>query len=79
MTRCSAIDAANYLVYLMSGTVDDLSNMKLNKILYFAQGQCLLQTGEVLFNDTIEAWEHGPVVQVVYNEYKKYNDNSIKD
>ena len=79
MTRCSAIDAANYLVYLMSGAVDDLSNMKLNKILYFAQGQCLLQTGNVLFDDTIEAWEHGPVVQAVYNKYKIYNDSAITD
>ncbi|MCR5425855.1 MAG: DUF4065 domain-containing protein [Lachnospiraceae bacterium] len=79
MTKCRALEAANYLVYLMSGTVEDLTNMKLNKILYYAQGQCLLQTGEPLFDDAIEAWGHGPVIDAVYHRYKKYNDGTITD
>ena len=79
MTRCTALEVANYLVYLLSGECDDLSNMKLNKLLYYAQGQCLLQTGEPLFDDVIEAWDHGPIVDAVYHKYQACRDESIKD
>lgn len=51
----------------------DLSNMKLQKLLYYAQGHHLAKTGRVLFADPIEAWEHGPVVPSVYHEFKRFD------
>lgn len=66
----SAIDIANYLVYLMSDVCEDLSNMKLNKLLYYAQGHYLQKTGLPLFSDDIEAWDHGPIINSVYQKYK---------
>lgn len=74
-----ARDAANYLLYIMSGAFDDLTNMKINKLLYFAQGYYLKEHGIPLFDDKIEAWEHGPVVPDVYSLYKEYGDKPIKD
>ena len=73
----TAYEVANYLVYLMNGVCDDLSNMKLNKLLYYAQGHHLQKTGRVLFSDKIEAWDHGPIVDDVYQRYKKYGDAPI--
>ena len=37
----TAIAVANYLLYIMGEAFDDLTNMKLNKLLYFAQGHYL--------------------------------------
>lgn len=70
--------AANYLVYVMNDAFDDLTNMKINKLLYFAQGHYLKKYGEPMFQDRIEAWEHGPVVPDVYTAYKAYGDRPIK-
>ena len=69
MNKCSALDCANYLVFLMSDNCDDLSDMKLNKLLYYAQGYSLRDRNKPLFNDAIEAWKHGPVISSVYYEY----------
>jgi len=48
----------------------NLTNLKLQKLLYYAQGHCLAQTGEPLFEDQIQAWKHGPVVKAVYQEWR---------
>ncbi len=69
MHNCSALDCANYLIFLMNDNCDDLSNMKLNKLLYFAQGYSLRDNNKPLFNDAVEAWKHGPVINSVYYEY----------
>lgn len=75
----TATAAANYLLYIMGEAFDDLTNMKLNKLLYFAQGYYLKKYGRPLFDNAIEAWEHGPVVPEVYSAYKKYVDKPIKE
>ena len=50
---------------------DLLSNLKLQKLLYYAQGSYLALTGEKLFNDKILAWEHGPVIENIYKKYRQ--------
>ncbi len=54
-----------------------ITNMKLQKLLYYCQGYYIAIHGERLFSDRIEAWEHGPVVPKVYHEYKSYGKNNI--
>lgn len=56
---------------------DMISNLKLQKLLYYAQGCTLAINNEPLFNDDIYAWKHGPVVQSIYHEYKSYGSNGI--
>ncbi|MBR2207494.1 MAG: DUF4065 domain-containing protein [Synergistaceae bacterium] len=76
----SAKTLAKYLIYLMrkiQGKDYDLTPMKLQKLLYYCQGYSLALTGKPIFAEPIEAWEHGPVVDSVYQEYKKYRDNII--
>ena len=72
-----ALNCANYLIYILNDSCDDLTNMKLNKLLYYAQGFCLKQNNENMFDDEIEAWQHGPVVPSVYHEYKAFRDDPI--
>ena len=51
--------------------------LKLQKLLYFAQGASFCINDEELFPEEIEAWVHGPVVPVVYHKYKKHGYNPI--
>ncbi len=56
---------------------DLISNLKLQKLVYYAQGVYLALYNTPLFNDPIEAWTHGPVVPDLYHEYKKFGDQAI--
>lgn len=49
---------------------EPITNMKLQKLLYYAQGLYLAKFNKPLFNDDIENWTHGPVVASIYDEYK---------
>lgn len=71
--------AANFLLYIMSDSFDDLTNMKINKLLFYAQGHYLAKYGKPLFYNKIEAWEHGPVIPDVYSTYKRYGDGPITE
>ena len=56
-----------------------ISNLKLQKVLYFIQAYfvCFTEKKEPCFEENIEAWEFGPVVPVAYHEYKQYGSNEI--
>ena len=56
---------------------DNLTNMKLQKLLYYEQGFHLAAFGSPLFDAEIEAWMYGPVVPCVYAEYSRFGRNSI--
>lgn len=49
---------------------DEMSLLKLLKLLYYAEGCALAIKGESLFDEEIIAWEHGPVVESVWREYR---------
>ena len=49
---------------------NDLTNLKLQKMLYFAQAEYLKEFNKKLFKDEIEAWQYGPVVKNVYEWLK---------
>lgn len=54
---------------------DDLSNLKLQKLLYYAQSAHLAEfNGEPLFTEPILAWEHGPVVASIWRKYRQYGN-----
>lgn len=56
---------------------DSISNLKLQKLLYYMQGFHLAFFNEPLFNEEIQAWAYGPVVPAVYNVFKKFKSLSI--
>lgn len=57
----NATDVAAHLEQVYS-----VSGMKLQKLLYYAQAQALVQRGEVLFPEMLQAWRLGPVVRTVW-------------
>lgn len=59
---------------------DVLSNLKLQKLCYYAAGMmaAVRQNNEdPLFVEPIEAWQHGPVVPVEYHRFKEYGSGDI--
>lgn len=58
---------------------DDLrvSPLKLQKLMYFAQGWTHAFTGHDLFEDNFQAWQHGPVIPDLYRRYKSYGSKRI--
>lgn len=56
-----------------------LSNLSLQKVLYFAHGLYLTRHGKPLIQGYFEAWEHGPVHPLVYQSFKKFGAGVIQD
>lgn len=54
-----------------------ITNLKLQKILYFIQADFLVSTSQKCFNDRIEAWDFGPVVPKAYRAYKQFGNSYI--
>jgi uncharacterized phage-associated protein len=74
----SCLDVAKYFLSLTDEDSGDLiSNLKLQKLVYYAQGFHLAIFDSPLFGDNIMAWEHGPVIPMLYHEYKDYGADAI--
>lgn len=73
----NALSVAKYVIARCNDQGYTISNLKLQKIMYFIQAQFLVATGEKCFPEVIEAWDFGPVVPVVYHRYKAYGSASI--
>ncbi len=56
---------------------EKITNLKLQKIMYYVYSHFLVKFKRKLFNNYILAWKHGPVVAEIYNEYKGNNANGI--
>lgn len=66
-----AIKIANVLLRKAKAKdINDLTNLKLQKMLYLLYEDYAIKKKEALFNNPILAWRHGPVVREVYDKYK---------
>lgn len=54
-----------------------LSNLKLQKLLYFVHGKYLVETGQPLIKGEFEAWQFGPVHPLVYSAFKDFGASDI--
>lgn len=73
-----AIDVANYLVERW-GRDYPATIHKLNRLVYLAQAEAVATTGELLFEDRIEAWQCGPVVPAVIHAFDERDDTVITE
>jgi uncharacterized phage-associated protein len=77
MAKYTAMDIAKWFTKWSDFNDADLTNMKLQKLLYYAQGHYLAFFEEPLFEDELEAWSHGPVVPSVYRAFKDNGSGDI--
>jgi uncharacterized phage-associated protein len=57
---------------------DGITHLKLQKLLYYAQGCYLAIYDKPLFSENIVAWKYGPVVEEVYEKFKRYRGKPLK-
>jgi len=79
--KYSAKDIANYFLYKAEKATEEdqelISNLKLQKLVYYAQGLYIAIYDEPLFVDKIEAWTYGPVIPNLYHYYKDNGSEGI--
>lgn len=56
-----------------------LTNLAINKLVYYAQAESLRRTGCPLYDDPVEAWQYGPVERGVYFAFNRYGRNRITE
>ena len=72
-----AESVANYIIAYGMQIRHPVSNLQLQKILYYIQVYFLKKTGIPFFKDEIEAWQFGPVVPKVYYKYAGFGSAPI--
>lgn len=73
----SARAISKFIINHVNNIGKTITNLHLQKILYFLQVEKLGTTGEQLFSDPIEKWKLGPVVPTIYHDYKMFGSNTI--
>lgn len=79
MNTRSAAAVAN--MFLSMGERDGvpISQMKLQKLLFYAHSWHLAIKNEPLFDEDFEAWPWGPVVRDVYNQTRRFGSGPVLD
>lgn len=72
-----AQDIAHYVVNKCYLQGEPISNLHLQKMLYFMQIVYASIYDTLLFEDEFEAWPYGPVIRSIYIEYSRYGGSPI--
>lgn len=66
-----------FLAYAEDDPTAEITHLKLQKILYYAQAHYMAVYNKPLFNDEIQAWQYGPVTPNVYNRFKNEKSTNL--
>jgi len=72
-------DIANYFLAISNDIGEPITNLRLQKLVYYAQAWYLANHSKPLFKEDFEAWVHGPVIPKLYQKYKKYGFSPIQE
>ena len=76
--RYDALDVAKYVINYSTDELNiGVTNLKLQKLLYYIQAEFQIDRREPLFHEPIEAWRHGLVVRDVYAYFRGHMDKPI--
>jgi len=75
---------AKHVLWVANKKDIKITNLQLQKIMYFALGQYIAEKGidenvENVYETPFEAWLYGPVNRKVYQLYKRYGRLGIRD
>jgi len=77
MPLTTASEVADFFLNFAHEHGDLLTNLKLQKLVYYAQAWHLALYDKPLFSDPIQGWVHGPVVSPLYGKFKKYRWDAL--
>lgn len=73
-----AVSVANSIIKLAKArNITDLTPMKLQRLMYFAQFWYVKNFNKFLINDWFSRWEFGPVIPSIYYELKNYGSMHV--
>lgn len=78
MAVTNARVVANYFLYLSNEHGDLLTQLKLQKLVYYADAWHLVHFNESLISEDFEAWVHGPVVRSLYSCFATFKWQPIQ-
>lgn len=73
----TALRVTEYIIHEAQKREKPVTNIKLQKLLYFTQGVYLAKYNKLAFEDNIIAWKYGPVVKDIYYKYSLYGAEPI--
>ncbi len=80
MDKVNIFNVANFFLKIVDRDAGStITPLKLQKILYYAQGFYLAKYDQELFSEDFQAWAHGPANEEIYNKYKSYGFNAIEE
>ena len=68
---------SNYVLDIADAEGRSVSNLGINKIVFFLHSNYLIEFGKPLVSAKIEAWNYGPVFRELYREFKQYGEKPI--
>lgn len=71
------LDVARYIIDKCYREGKPITNLHLQKVLYFVQGEYYRKTKEFLIDEDFLAWPYGPVLEDVYEEFRWYYASRI--
>lgn len=73
------LNVAEYFIVRAYEDEEDtgMTNLKLQKLLYYAQSLHLALLDEPLFEERMQAWRNGPVCPSAYHYYSNYEANQL--
>lgn len=86
-----ALEVVKYFIYLHKQNIaniqkhdqesesEALTHLKIQKLLYYSQALSLVYLNKPLFDENIEAWEHGPVVNAIYYKLKSHGKDDLQN
>lgn len=72
-----AVEVANEFIRRALADGAAISHMKVQKLVYFAQGAALASLSTSLVAEPFEAWRFGPVIRPLYDALKRYGSGPI--
>ena len=71
-----AVTIAKYFIEKYS-TSGEITQMKLQKLVYYAHAASLAILEKPLINEKVYAWEYGPVIKELYSAFSMFGKNNI--
>ena len=71
-------DIANFTLDFADERGVEISNLSLQKLLYFVHGWFYAVYDQPLIKNKFEAWQFGPVQRVIYDQFKNFSNEPIK-
>ena len=75
----NVLDISKYIIFKHWKNGTPITNLKLQKVLYYVQGYALKKCNEMAFPEAIYRWPYGPVVPESYFEYNVHRSRPLPE